>query len=93
MKEKSKQHQEAGKKGGEVTGPRRAGYLRDRLEAEVFGTKGRFESWVLENYTDAVKELGKLQPKDIKIAGDENGAPIKHTIERTIVDGRKDTDS
>jgi hypothetical protein len=48
---------------------------------------------VKDNYTDAVKELGKLQPRNMTVAGDPDGAPIKMQIERLIVDKTTDTNS
>jgi hypothetical protein len=84
---------EAQSKGGKVTGPQKNGYFREQLEKHVFKSDKVFGEWVKDNYTDAVKELGKLQPRNMTVAGDPDGAPIKMQIERLIVDKTTDTNS
>jgi hypothetical protein len=54
-------------KGGKTTGPQKRGYFMERLAEEVFKSEEVFTEWVKDNYTDAIKELGKLQPKNDKL--------------------------
>lgn len=83
----------AAKKGKSKAGtPHKAGYLREMLAECVFESEGRFRKWVEDNYTDAIKELGKLQPKNHTVAGDGE-TPLHVKIERVIVDNTKDRDS
>jgi hypothetical protein len=78
-------------KGGKTTGPRKVGFMREELERLIFGDGARFETWVDDNFTEAVKELGKLQPKNVTLAGD-NDNPL-HIIERVILEKAEDRDS
>lgn len=50
------------------------------LEKYVFESEEKFATWVHENYTDAVKELGKLQPRDLKLEGGEKPISVIETI-------------
>ena len=63
--------------------PHKAGYFREQLEKNIFKSEKLFAEWVTSNYTDAVKELGKLQPKNLTVAGDADN-PLT-IIERVIV--------
>ena len=72
------------------TGPHKTGYFREQLEKYIFESEGRFASWVDDNFTDAVKELGKLQPKNLTVAGD-NDNPVR-IIERVILEKATDKD-
>ena len=92
MTEKNKQKQAAGKKGGEVTGPKKNGYFREQLEKYVFEDEEVFGKWVKDNLTDAVKELGKLQPRNVNLGGDADN-PLKHVVTFELIDGNdKDTE-
>jgi hypothetical protein len=83
---------EAQSKGGKVTGPRKNGYFREQLEKYIFGDEEVFKVWVSDNYTDAVKELGKLQPKNLTLGGDADN-PLKHVVAFELIDGNdKDTE-
>jgi len=54
--------------------------MREQLEKYVFGDEEIFEKWVNDNFTDAVKELGKLQPKTDKLElTGKDGNPIEFT--------------
>lgn len=71
--------------------PTRTPFLREMLEKYVFLSEEKFAKWVDDNFTDAVKELGKLQPKNVTLGGDQD-APLVMKIERVIVEPT-DTDS
>ena len=60
--------------------PRKAGFMREELERLIFGDSSRFETWVDEHFTDAIKELGKLQPKSHTVAGDSDNPIITKVI-------------
>ena len=62
--------------------PDKKPFFRDMLEEIVLGDTARFNDWAIENFTDAVKELGKLQPKNVTLAGDADN-PIQ-VVERVI---------
>ena len=62
--------------------PDKKPFFRDMLEEIVLGDSERFNAWAVDNFTDAVKELGKLQPKNVTLAGDANN-PIQ-VVERVI---------
>lgn len=62
--------------------PTKTPFLREMLEEIILGDQERFVKWAEENFTTAVKELVKLQPKDMKIEGGDNPIAI---IERQIV--------
>jgi hypothetical protein len=65
-------------KGGKTTGPRKNGFMREQLERYIFSAdESIFESWVADNYTDAIKELGKLQPKNDKLEVDSTVTVIR----------------
>lgn len=65
------------------TGPQKRGYFMERLAEEVFKSEKVFTEWVADNYTDAVKELGKLQPKNVELTGKDGGAIELTDTERT----------
>ena len=67
------------------TGPHKNGFFREQLEKYVFESEAKFATWVDENFTDAVKELGKLQPKNVNLGSDPD-TPLLVKIERVIVD-------
>lgn len=54
--------------------------MREQLEKYVFASDKVFKLWVQENFTDAVKELGKLQPKNLTVAGDEDNPLITKVV-------------
>ena len=91
MANRNPNHKTDAIKGGKVTGPQKNGYFREQLEKHIFKSEKVFSAWVKDNYTDAVKELGKLQPRVHAVGGDETGTPIKMLIERLIVDKPTDT--
>jgi hypothetical protein len=63
--------------GGKETGPQKRGYFMERLAEEVFKSEATFTEWVKDNYTEAIKELGKLQPKNDKLEIDSNITVIR----------------
>ena len=66
--------------GNKTGSPRKAGFMREQLEKYVFGDEEVFAAWVEEHFTDAVKELGKLQPKTDKLElTGKDGGPIEYS--------------
>ena len=66
---------------GQKDGPQTKKFLKEMLEEIVLGDSERFNAWAIENYTTAVKELVKLQPKDI---GVKHEGEVDHNVIHTI---------
>ena len=77
---------------GEHRGPYKQGHFREQLEKYIFEDEEVFGAWVKGNLTDAVKELGKLQPRNVTLGGDADN-PLKHVVAFELIDGNnKDTE-
>ena len=75
-----KERSRGGKNVGKGTGPHKNGFFKEMLEEIVLGDKARFNVWAEDNFTEAVKELGKLQPRNINVGGDDDNPIITKVI-------------